>query len=207
LGPIALKGFSSTLAFFFVAAFFGFFSVLPICTHDRLLIGELPLRTSAISKIEDDETFLHQTSNRSEENLGMGNTIASQSAANPSASSKRLLPWLVAVAFFMESLDTTILNTAVPAISAALGVAPLSRKFCRVSSSILALNWHSDSIAQFGPGYLLVPPRPYFEDDDLIELLSLGLSMFMMTTPVSGLELVEKCSWENTCRMMSSALR
>jgi hypothetical protein len=33
-------------------------------------------------------------------------------------------PWLVAVAFFMESLDTTILNTAVPAISAALHVAP-----------------------------------------------------------------------------------
>src|SRR6202046_4737996 len=42
--------------------------------------------------------------------------------------SKRLLPWLVAVAFFMESLDTTILNTAVPAISSALGVAPLSMK-------------------------------------------------------------------------------
>jgi EmrB/QacA subfamily drug resistance transporter len=46
----------------------------------------------------------------------------------PAASSKRLLPWLVAVAFFMESLDTTILNTAVPAISAALHVAPLSMK-------------------------------------------------------------------------------
>jgi EmrB/QacA subfamily drug resistance transporter len=43
-------------------------------------------------------------------------------------SSKRLLPWLVAVAFFMESLDTTILNTAVPAIAAALNVAPLSMK-------------------------------------------------------------------------------
>jgi MFS family permease len=42
--------------------------------------------------------------------------------------SKRLLPWLVAVAFFMESLDTTILNTAVPAISAALHVTPLSMK-------------------------------------------------------------------------------
>jgi MFS family permease len=38
-------------------------------------------------------------------------------------SSKRLLPWLVAVAFFMESLDTTILNTAVPAIAKALHVA------------------------------------------------------------------------------------
>ncbi len=46
----------------------------------------------------------------------------------PSASSKRLLPWLVAVAFFMESLDTTILNTAVPAVSEALHVSPLSMK-------------------------------------------------------------------------------
>lgn len=43
-------------------------------------------------------------------------------------SSRRLLPWLVAVAFFMESLDTTILNTAVPAIAGALRVAPLSMK-------------------------------------------------------------------------------
>ncbi|MGA2096186.1 MAG: DHA2 family efflux MFS transporter permease subunit [Candidatus Acidiferrum sp.] len=45
-----------------------------------------------------------------------------------SASSKKYLPWLVAVAFFMESLDTTILNTAVPAISEALKVTPLSMK-------------------------------------------------------------------------------
>jgi EmrB/QacA subfamily drug resistance transporter len=44
------------------------------------------------------------------------------------ASSKRLVPWLIAVAFFMESLDTTILNTAVPMIAAALHVAPLSMK-------------------------------------------------------------------------------
>ena len=39
-----------------------------------------------------------------------------------------MLPWLVAVAFFMESLDTTILNTAVPVISGALGVTVLSMK-------------------------------------------------------------------------------
>jgi EmrB/QacA subfamily drug resistance transporter len=44
------------------------------------------------------------------------------------AAAKRLLPWLVAVGFFMESLDTTILNTAVPAIAAALHVPPLSMK-------------------------------------------------------------------------------
>src|ERR1700722_19894042 len=45
-----------------------------------------------------------------------------------SSSAKSLLPWLVAVAFFMESLDTTILNTAVPTIAEALKVAPLSMK-------------------------------------------------------------------------------
>src|SRR5271157_1192872 len=57
-----------------------------------------------------------------------GPLIAPPSSSDPSEASKRLLPWLVAVAFFMESLDTTILNTAVPAISSALGVAPLSMK-------------------------------------------------------------------------------
>jgi len=51
---------------------------------------------------------------------------------------KRILPWLVAVAFFMEALDTTILNTAVPAIAAALGVAPLAMKAV-LSSYTLAL--------------------------------------------------------------------
>jgi len=39
-----------------------------------------------------------------------------------------MLPWLVAVAFFMESLDTTILNTAVPVIAKALAIAPLNMK-------------------------------------------------------------------------------
>ncbi len=50
------------------------------------------------------------------------------SQVEPPGSSRRLLPWLIAVAFFMESLDTTILNTAVPTIAAALHIAPLSMK-------------------------------------------------------------------------------
>jgi MFS family permease len=58
--------------------------------------------------------------------MGLKNT--NSAAAERQASIERLLPWLVAVAFFMESLDTTILNTAVPAIAAALQVAPLSMK-------------------------------------------------------------------------------
>ena len=49
---------------------------------------------------------------------------------------KRLLPWLVAVAFFMQSLDTTILNTAIPAIASALDVAPLSMKAVMASYTL-----------------------------------------------------------------------
>ena len=37
----------------------------------------------------------------------------------------RMLPWLVAVAFFMQALDGTILNTALPAIAHELGENPL----------------------------------------------------------------------------------
>src|ERR1700722_16160350 len=55
-------------------------------------------------------------------------TDASASASPASATGKRLLLWLGAVGFFMESPDTTILNPAVPAISDALKVAPLSMK-------------------------------------------------------------------------------
>jgi EmrB/QacA subfamily drug resistance transporter len=60
-----------------------------------------------------------------------GNSASPAQALSPpvlSDAAQRLLPWIIAVAFFMESLDTTILNTAVPAIAAALHVAPLSMK-------------------------------------------------------------------------------
>ena len=58
------------------------------------------------------------------------------SAPLPTESTKRLLPWLVAVAFFMESLDTMILNTAVPTIADALQIAPLSMKAALTSYTI-----------------------------------------------------------------------
>jgi EmrB/QacA subfamily drug resistance transporter len=51
---------------------------------------------------------------------------------------KRWLPWVVATALFMEQLDSTIVNTGIPAISASLGATPLSLKAV-VSSYILSL--------------------------------------------------------------------
>lgn len=51
---------------------------------------------------------------------------------------KRYLPWVVAVALFMEQLDSTIVNTAVPAMAESLNVMPLSLKAI-VTSYILSL--------------------------------------------------------------------
>ena len=71
-----------------------------------------------------------------------------------SGTTKRLLPWLIAVAFLMESLDTTILNTAVPTIATALAVASLSMKSV-LSSYTLSLavfipisGWMADQFEQ-----------------------------------------------------------
>jgi EmrB/QacA subfamily drug resistance transporter len=51
---------------------------------------------------------------------------------------KKYLPWLVATALFMEQLDATIVNTAVPSIAASLNVTPLSLKSV-VTTYILSL--------------------------------------------------------------------
>src|SRR5580698_3883751 len=59
--------------------------------------------------------------------MSPGSSLPAPQPSSPEAI-KRMLPWLVAVAFFMESLDTTILNTAVPVISRALGVTVLNMK-------------------------------------------------------------------------------
>lgn len=49
--------------------------------------------------------------------------MTSQAVLDPRTA--RLLPWLVAVAFFMQTLDSTILNTALPAMAIDLGESPL----------------------------------------------------------------------------------
>lgn len=54
------------------------------------------------------------------------------------ASCKRYLPWVVATVMFMETLDATIVNTAIPAMAASLQVQPLSLKAV-VASYILSL--------------------------------------------------------------------
>ncbi len=58
----------------------------------------------------------------------MSVAVPAPDAATRLARTKRILPWIVATALFMENLDATILNTAVPTMAASLEVAPLSLK-------------------------------------------------------------------------------
>jgi EmrB/QacA subfamily drug resistance transporter len=55
-----------------------------------------------------------------------------------SSSVKTYLPWVVATVLFMEQLDSTIVNTAIPSIAASMQVPPLSLKAV-VASYILSL--------------------------------------------------------------------
>lgn len=80
----------------------------PAPTSGTTKVAELPIRTSY--------------------SIMASSTAGISTGENLDATTRRLLPWLVAGALFMENLDATIVNTAVPTMSASLGVAPLSLK-------------------------------------------------------------------------------
>ncbi|KAH2387394.1 hypothetical protein KXW64_008594, partial [Aspergillus fumigatus] len=49
---------------------------------------------------------------------------------------QRILLWLVAVGFFMQTLDATIVNTALPAMAQSLGESPLRMQSVIVAYSL-----------------------------------------------------------------------
>ena len=136
---------------------------------------------------------------------------------SPATASKRLLPWLVAVAFFMESLDTTILNTAVPAISAALHVSPLSMKSVLASYTLsLAVfipisGWMAD---RFGTRRVFASAIGLFTLGSLLCGLSTNIHLLVacrilqgcggaMMVPVGRLTLVRTFAKSELIRAMS----
>lgn len=54
------------------------------------------------------------------------------------STTKRYLPWVVAIALFMQQLDSTIVNTAIPAMAQSLDTTPLTLKAV-VTSYLLSL--------------------------------------------------------------------
>jgi EmrB/QacA subfamily drug resistance transporter len=143
-------------------------------------------------------------------------TPTATDAAGPAAPT-RLLPWLVAVAFFMQALDTTILNTAVPGIARALEVAPLSMKAV-LSSYTLSLavfipvsGWMA---GRFGTRYVFAGAIGLFALGSLLCGLARNIHLLVafrilqgcggaMMVPVGRLTLVRSFPKSELVRVMS----
>jgi EmrB/QacA subfamily drug resistance transporter len=103
---------------------------------------------------------------------------------------KRYLPWLVATALFMEQLDATIVNTAVPSIAASLQVTPLSLNSV-VPSYILSLavgipvsGWMAD---RFGTKRVFFTAIAIFTVASVLCGLSLNAPMMVAARLLQGL--------------------
>jgi EmrB/QacA subfamily drug resistance transporter len=108
----------------------------------------------------------------------------------PDDTIKRLLPWLVAVAFFMQSLDTTILNTAVPTIAQAMDVTPLDMKSVLASYTLsLAVfipisGWMAD---RFGTRRVFASAIGLFSLGSLLCGMAIDIDMLVACRVIQGM--------------------
>ncbi|MEC5216735.1 EmrB/QacA subfamily drug resistance transporter [Actimicrobium sp. GrIS 1.19] len=103
---------------------------------------------------------------------------------------KRYLPWVVATALFMEQLDSTIINTAIPAMATSLQVTPLSLKAV-VTSYILSLavcipvsGWIAD---RFGTRRVFSAAVAIFTLSSILCGLSLSVPMLVAARILQGM--------------------
>jgi len=105
-------------------------------------------------------------------------------------STKRALPWLVAIAFFMQTLDGTILNTALPAMARDLGESPLRMQsvviayMLTVALLIPASGWLAD---RFGTRRMFVTAILLFSLGSLLCALSRALPQLVAARVVQGI--------------------
>jgi len=149
--------------------------------------------------------------------MNPGPPIPRPESTAPTPAHTALLPWLVAVAFFMESLDTTILNTAVPAVAEALHVGPLAMKAVLASYTLaLALfipisGWMAD---RFGTRRVFASAIGLFTLGSLLCGLCSDIHLLVacrvlqgmggaMMVPVGRLTLVRSFAKSDLLRVMS----
>jgi len=103
---------------------------------------------------------------------------------------KRILPWIVATALFMENLDATILNTAVPTMAHSLEVAPLSLKAVLTSYTLcLAVfipisGWMAD---RFGTRRVFSWAVTLFTVGSLMCGLAVNIPMLVVARVIQGI--------------------
>ncbi|MCC8381151.1 multidrug transporter subunit MdtD [Xenorhabdus sp. PB30.3] len=107
-----------------------------------------------------------------------------------SARSMSGLPWIAAMAFFMQSLDATILNTALPAIAKSLNHSPLAMQPAIVSYTLTVAmlipvsGWLAD---RFGTRRVFIYAVSLFSLGSLACALSSSLSFLVISRVVQGI--------------------
>ncbi|PIJ48324.1 MFS transporter [Erwinia sp. OLTSP20] len=107
-----------------------------------------------------------------------------------SARSMAGLPWIAAMAFFMQSLDATILNTAIPAIARSLNHSPLAMQSAVISYTLtVALlipisGWLAD---RYGTRRVFVIAVSLFSFGSLLCALSGSLTMLVISRVIQGI--------------------
>ncbi len=103
---------------------------------------------------------------------------------------KQRLLWLVAIGFFMQTLDATIINTALPAMAASLGESPLRMQSVVVAYSLTmamlipASGWLAD---RFGTRRVFMLAIALFTLGSLLCALSRGLGPLVASRVLQGL--------------------
>ncbi|MGV3344653.1 DHA2 family efflux MFS transporter permease subunit [Enterobacteriaceae bacterium LUAb1] len=107
-----------------------------------------------------------------------------------SARSTTGLPWIAAMAFFMQALDATILNTALPSIAASLGHSPLAMQSAVISYTLTVAmlipvsGWLAD---RFGTRRVFIIAVSLFTLGSLACALSPALMMLVISRVIQGL--------------------
>lgn len=115
---------------------------------------------------------------------------SSPQSQDPPAQVRRYLPWLVAIALFMENLDATIVNTAVPTMSDRLGVPALSLKSVLTSYTLsLAVfipisGWMAD---RFGTRRVFAWAIALFMIGSLMCGLSMNIPLLVVSRVAQGI--------------------
>jgi len=106
-----------------------------------------------------------------------------------SARSMAGLPWIAAMAFFMQALDATILNTALPAIALSLNRSPLAMQSAVISYTLTVAmlipvsGWLAD---RFGTRKVFITAVSLFTLGSLACALSANLTMLVVFRIVQG---------------------
>ncbi|MBS0506577.1 MAG: multidrug transporter subunit MdtD [Proteobacteria bacterium] len=112
------------------------------------------------------------------------------SSATDSRAPRQALLWLVALGFFMQTLDATIVNTALPAMAADLGESPLQMHSVIVAYSLAmavlipASGWLAD---RFGTRRVFMSAIALFVIGSVLCALAPRLSLLVAARVVQGL--------------------